>query len=184
MSTEAGSRGLHFEQPESALLIGDAAAAVVVGPAERDGQGIVAASFQTHPSGVRDAEIRGFGTRIPIEQASERARDFKFDMQGLNLIGDALRIVPQFLETIRPGLGSGSEGIDRIIPHQTSRAGVELMARIWGRKKIELTLPEVGNCISASLPLTLHRARVQEGETVLLVGTGAGTLYGGLIVQF
>uniref|UniRef100_UPI003593E941 3-oxoacyl-[acyl-carrier-protein] synthase III C-terminal domain-containing protein n=1 Tax=Microbacterium sp. SORGH_AS_1204 TaxID=3041785 RepID=UPI003593E941 len=42
---------------------------------------------------------------------------------------------------------------------------------------------ELGNTIAASIPAALHRARIAEGERLLLVGTGAGTLYGGLIYQ-
>lgn len=183
VSTEGGSRGLDFRQPESALLMGDAAAAVVVGPALTEGQGIVSSSFKTHTPGVRDAEIRGGGTRIPFESASERLQDFKFDMQGLRLLVGALRNFPPFLESIRPGLSSDAAGIDRIIPHQTSKAGLEGMARLWGAERMVMTLPEVGNTIGAALPLTLHRAKIQQGETVLLVGTGAGTHYGAVILQ-
>lgn len=183
VSTEGGSRGLNFGQPESALLMGDAAAAVVVGPALSDGQGIVTSSFKTHTPGVRDAEIRGGGTRIRSESTNERIEDFKFDMKGLRLLAGALRNFPPFLEAIRPGLSGEAPGIDRIVPHQTSKAGLEGMARLWGPERMVVTLPEVGNTIAAALPLTLHRANVQKGETVLLVGTGAGTHYGAIILQ-
>lgn len=47
-----------------------------------------------------------------------------------------------------------------------------------------VTLAEVGNTIAASIPLALHRTDIRSGETVLLVGSGAGTHYGGLIVQW
>ncbi|MGB4779732.1 3-oxoacyl-ACP synthase III family protein [Microbacterium sp.] len=183
VSTEGGSRGLDFRQPESALLMGDAAAAAVIGPAVDDGQGIVASSFKTQTSGVKDAEIRGGGTRIRSEQTSERLQDFKFDMRGLRLLAGALRNFPPFLESIQPGLSKDAPDIDRIIPHQTSKAGLDGMARLWGRERLEVTLPEVGNTIGAAIPLTLHRAKIKPGERVLLVGTGAGTHYGAIILQ-
>ncbi|TDX81405.1 3-oxoacyl-[acyl-carrier-protein] synthase-3 [Rathayibacter sp. PhB151] len=183
VSTEGGSRGIDVRQPESALLFGDAAAAVVLGRAERPGQGIVTSRFETRPSGVRHAEIRGFGSRIRIEDAPGRLDDFRFDMHGGALLVDALRHFPAFLERVRPGLGTGLPGIDRVVPHQTSKAGLDGMARLWGRERMVITLPEVGNTIGAAIPLALHRARVQEGESVLLVGTGAGTHYGAVILQ-
>ena len=183
VSTEGGSRGIDPAQPESALLFGDAAAAVVVGRASREGQGIVVSRFETRPSGVRHAEIRGFGSRIRIEEAADRLSDFRFDMHGGALLVDALRHFPGFLERVRPGLGSSLPGIDRVVPHQTSKAGIEGMARLWGRERMVVTLPEVGNTIGSALPLALHRARVQEGESVLLVGTGAGTHYGAVVLQ-
>lgn len=183
VSTEGGSRGIDLAQPESALLFGDAAAAVVVGRAERPGQGIVSSTFETRASGVRHAEIRGFGSRIRIEEAAGRLSDFRFDMHGGALLVDALRHFPRFLERVRPGLGSGLPGIDRVVPHQTSKAGLDGMARLWGRERMVITLPEVGNTIGSAIPLALHRARVQEGESVLLVGTGAGTHYGAVVLQ-
>jgi len=183
VSTEGGSRGIDVGQPESALLIGDAAAAVVVGRATTPGQGITTSRFTTRTSGVAHAEIRGFGTRIRIEEASERLADFRFDMDGTRLLIEALRHFPAFLETVRPGLSSGLPGIDRVVPHQTSRAGLEGMARLWGRERMVVTLAEVGNTIGSAIPLALHRARVQEGESVLLVGTGAGTHYGAVVLQ-
>ncbi len=184
VSAEAGSRGLNFNQPESAILIGDAAAAVVVGKPVNDDQGIVASGFSTDTHGVHDAEIRGYGSRLPIEKADGRLEDFKFDMRGIRLLRGGLSWFPQFLESVRPGLSTSAEGLDRIIPHQTSKAGMELMSRFWGWEKMVVTLGEVGNTIAASIPLALHRAAIQQGETVLLVGTGAGTHYGALIVQW
>lgn len=184
VSTEAGSRGLNFSQPESAMLIGDAATAVVVGKPTNTEQGIVASGFSTDTHGVHDAEIRGFGSRLRVEDAADHLDDFKFDMQGLKLLRGAIDWFPSFLESVRPRLSSSTEGIDRIIPHQTSKAGMEMMARSWGWEKMVVTLGEVGNTIAASIPLALHRANMQQGETALLVGTGSGTHYGALIVQW
>lgn len=181
VSTEAGSRGLDFTQPESALLIGDAAAAAVIGPAVEPDQGVLADSFRTRTEGVADAQIRGFGTRLRIEDAAANPRDYKFDMQGLRLLRGAIRDLPTFLESVRPGLTANAEGIDRIVPHQASKAGLEAIARLWGRDKIVITLGELGNTIAASIPVALHRAELKPGETVLLVGTGAGTHYGAMI---
>ncbi|PPF10598.1 beta-ketoacyl-ACP reductase [Rathayibacter sp. AY1A5] len=183
VSTDCGSRGIDPGQPESALLFGDAAAAVVIGRAETPGQGLVTTHFRTRPSGVRHAELRGFGSRIRIEEAPDRLADFRFDMQGKALLVDALRHFPAFLEEVRPGLSSGLPGIDRVVPHQTSAAGLEGMARLWGRDRMTITLGEVGNTIGSAIPLALHRSRVQPGESVLLVGTGAGTHYGAVVLQ-
>ncbi|MGO1516807.1 MAG: 3-oxoacyl-ACP synthase III family protein [Arthrobacter sp.] len=184
VSTEAGSRGLNFSQPESACLIGDAAAAVVLGKADRSGQGITDSSFFTDQRGIRDAEIRGFGSRLRVDDAPAHPEDFQFDMQGLKLLRGAIGTFPPFLEALRPGLSTSTEGIDHVIPHQTSKAGMEMMARFWGREKMTITLAEVGNTIAASIPLALHRTRIRPGETALLVGTGSGTHYGALIVQW
>lgn len=184
VSTEGGSRGLNFRQPESALLIGDAAVAFVVGRADDGTQGIVRSKFDTDPTGIRDAEIRGFGSRIPPTRVAESPEDFQFDMNGPSLLRAALVQMPLFCESLRPGLSTGLPGIDHVVPHQTSAAGMKLLERFWDADRTTVTLPVVGNTVAASIPLALHRTPVEPGETVLLFGTGSGTHYGGMIVEW
>jgi len=191
VSSEAGSKGLNPAQPESTLLIGDGAAAVVLGPGEawRQGvpeQGLKAARFETYPEGADHTRIRGGGSLLRPADPGVRPEDFTFDMQGLQVLRLASQIVPGFLERLWPGLSRGLPGIDRVIPHQASLAGLKLMARCgWPAERTEVTLGHLGNVIAASLPLTLHQAvvngRAREGDTLLLVGTGAGLTAGGLI---
>ncbi|WP_424952925.1 3-oxoacyl-ACP synthase III family protein [Deinococcus sp.] len=186
VSSEAGSKGLNFAQPESALLIGDGAAAVLLGPAEQEGQGLHAARFETYPEGADHTRIRGGGSLLRPADPESVAEDFTFEMRGLQVLKLASQVVPGFLERLRPGLSSGLPGIDRVIPHQASLAGLKLMERGgWPKDRIEVTLGTLGNVIAASLPLTLHQAltqgRASTGDTLLLAGTGAGLTAGGVI---
>ncbi|WP_407572379.1 3-oxoacyl-[acyl-carrier-protein] synthase III C-terminal domain-containing protein [Deinococcus altitudinis] len=188
VSSEAGSKGLNFAQPESSLLIGDGAAAVVLGPAEHEGQGLHAARFETYPEGADHTRIRGGGSLLRPADPQVTPEDFTFDMHGLQVLKLASQVVPGFLERLRPGLSAGLPGIDRVIPHQASLAGLKLMQRGgWPEDRTEVTLTHLGNVIAASLPLTLHQAvsqgRAKRGETLLMVGTGAGLTAGGVIWQ-
>ncbi|GAA5503558.1 3-oxoacyl-[acyl-carrier-protein] synthase 3 [Deinococcus xinjiangensis] len=186
ISSEAGSLGLNRGQPESTLLIGDGAAAVVVGPATKPAQGIAAVRIETYPEGADSTQIRGGGSLLhPKDCVPE---DLTFDMQGLKVLKLASEVVPDFLERLQTGLSRSLVGIDRVIPHQASQAGLNLMTRYgWPAERIEVTLPTLGNVIAASLPLTLHQAlkggRAKAGDTLLLVGTGAGLIAGGLILH-
>ncbi|WP_135229395.1 3-oxoacyl-ACP synthase III family protein [Deinococcus fonticola] len=184
VSTEAGSLGLNHAQAESTLLIGDGAAAVLLGPARHAAQGLEAYRLETYPEGAEHTRIRAGGSLMsPLRPEVTRA-DLTFDMQGLQVLKLARRVIPGFLERLRPGLSHGLTGLDHVIPHQASQAGLTLMERFgWPAERIEVTLPHLGNVIAASLPLTLHQAmrekRVAEGKTILLVGTGAGLIAGG-----
>lgn len=186
VSSEAGSRGLNYAQAESSLLIGDGAAAVVLGPATHPGQGLLTSRFETYPEGADHTRIRGGGTLLTPRDPQATPEDFTFDMHGLQVLKLAAQVVPAFLERLRPGLSVGLSGIDRVIPHQASQAGLKMMQRHgWPANQIEVTLPHLGNVIAASLPLTLHQAvssgRANPGDTLLLVGTGAGLTAGGVI---
>lgn len=188
VSSESSSVGLNFDQPESALLLGDGAAAAVVGPATESAQGVEATRFETYPAGADYTRMRAGGSLLSPLTPGLTPADFQFDMQGLQVLKLASRVVPAFLERLRPGLSRGLPGIDRVIPHQASAAGLALLARYgWDEHRVEVTLPHLGNVVAASLPLTLHQAlesgRAVPGDTLLLAGTGAGLSTGGLILR-
>lgn len=188
VSTEAGSLGLNHAQPESTLLIGDGAAAVLLGPATQAAQGIEAYRLETYPEGADHTRIRAGGSLMSPLLPEVTPADLTFDMQGLQVLKLAHRVIPGFLERLRPGLSSGLPGVDRVIPHQASQAGLALLQRFgWPAERVEVTLPYLGNVIAASLPLTLHQAleagRAREGHSVLLLGTGAGLIAGAAILR-
>ena len=189
VSCEVASRGLNLDDPESSLLFGDGAAAVILGPAERPEQGIERYVAQIWPEGATATEIPGGGYRRPGLNASTDRRDFTFHMDGRRTLMLAHKVLPGFLEKLQPGLSRGLDGIDLAIPHQTSSAGMKLLRRYdWPDEKVETTLERYGNVIAASIPLTLHQAltggRIGEGSRVLLVGTGAGLTTTGMIIRW
>lgn len=189
VSCEASSRGLDLTDPESSLLFGDGAAAVILGPAEREGQGIVRYLAQMWPEGAAATEIRAGGYRSFRPAPGDDLRDYAFRMDGKHALKLAHTRVPPFLEQLRTGLSTSLEGIDRVIPHQTSAAGMTLLRRYgWPEEKIETTLEHLGNVVAASIPLTLHQALEQGcvtgGDQVLLVGTGAGLTTTGMVLSW
>ena len=124
VSSESGSLGLNFAEAESSLLIGDGAAAVLLGPAEHAAQGLHAARFETYPEGAAHTQIRGGGSLLNDRSPGGiRREDYLFEMQGLSILKLASRVVPGFLERLRPGLGSGLPGIDRVDPAPGQRGG-------------------------------------------------------------
>ncbi len=187
VSAEIGSPALDFSQPEAAALFGDMAAAVAVEvPAADDGLALLAAHWETYGAGAELAELPGCGSRRHPAREDARAEDQLFRMNGIGAARLARRRLPEFLERLRPGLSRGLAGVDLVVPHQASRLGMELLRECgWPPEKIVQTLEEHGNCIAASLPLTLHAARSADrllpGTEVLLVGSGAGLSLGGVI---
>jgi len=72
------------------------------------------------------------------------------------------------------------ETIDVYIPHQTSSRHVEAFIKNCKLtpEKMHLTLPTIGNTISAALPMTLvdahEKGRLKEGNHIALMGIGSG----------
>lgn len=190
VSSEISSRGINFADPESAGLLGDAAvAAIVRRPDKGDTAQLLAARLETYGEGAPFTEVRGGGNRHHPNNPTTRPEDNLFHMAGPQLFKLALKHLPPFLEAMRPGLSQELGSISRVVPHQPSGLGLRVLERFgWPAARIEVTLREYGNCVAASIPLTLYQAveagRIQRGDEVLLIGTGAGLSFGGLILIY
>ena len=190
VTSEIGSVGINFKEPESASLIGDAAAAaVVVRTPPGEAAGLLAARLETYGDGADFTAIRGAGSRRPPNHPDTRPEDNLFHMDGRQVLRMALTYSGPFLEKLRPGLSHGLGSIQLVVPHQPSLVGLRAMQSFgWSAERIVVTLDHLGNCVAASLPATLYEAvrqgRLKRGDEVLLVGTGAGLSIGGVILTY
>lgn len=188
--SEICSKALNFEHAESAALFGDGAAAVVLGctPQGEDSQ-LLACRFQTHPEGLEFTEIRGGGSRCHPADPKTNPEDNLFAMDGPPLLRLARKLLPAFLEELQGGLSQDLGDVERVLPHQASKLGLSILDRFnWPQDRMESVLVELGNVVAASIPLCLYQAitegRVQRGDKLLLLGTGAGFSMGGVLLRY
>ncbi len=204
VSSERPSVGLNVEQPESALLMGDgAAAAVLTASAGADRApglappGLHAFRFETYGDGAHLTEVRGGGTRLHPNDPATTPADNLFTMDGLGVLRMARARLPAFLDRLAGGLSRGLDDVagipggrvDVVVPHQASLAGVRIAGAFgWPDDRVVVTLGSVGNTIAASIPMALCEAvttgRLRRGQTALLVGTGAGFSMGGALLTY
>jgi 3-oxoacyl-[acyl-carrier-protein] synthase-3 len=189
-SCDIGSCGINPKEPESASLVGDAAAAVVLTRSdENDKARVHHAHFKTFGDGAYLTTIMGGGSRFhPRFEGHNPENDF-FHMDGPAVLRMAREIAHGFLEELYPGLSKSMVDIDVIVPHQASKVGLMMLERFgWKENKIIRTIETLGNCVAASIPVTLYEGvrdgRIQRGNKVLLVGTGAGLSIGGMVLTF
>jgi 3-oxoacyl-[acyl-carrier-protein] synthase III len=190
VSSEIGSAARDFSEPESAVLLGDGAAAVVLEPTPAGGGsrmlGYVAATF---PRFANLAEYRGHGARRPANSPETRPDDNLFHMNGTRLFRAAMIHIPGVIERLFEQTGLGVADIDLVVPHQPSKPGLESLAR-WGfgPERVVNIVGAYGNCIAASIPMALatahHDGRLTRGKRVLLIGTGAGLSIGAAILSW
>jgi 3-oxoacyl-[acyl-carrier-protein] synthase-3 len=190
-SSELGSRFLNPRQPQSAILFGDAAAAAVITRSqEGEGSAIHHASFTTYSSGADYTQVVGGGTRHSPNDPSTTREMNLFDMDGRSVFRMAARHLPPFLDCFFAATPWPREEVDCLVPHQASRHGLDLLTRGLGFKaeQVYSNLPQRGNCIAASIPLALAEAvesgRINRGDRVVLLGTGAGLTIGGIALTF
>ena len=184
-SSEITSGSLNYEEPESCVLFGDAAAAVVLTPSpEGEASEFVDFRFRTDSRGAELTQLLGGGTLHHPNFPTTRPITNQFAMQGRPLFRMATRLFGPFLNDFLDEVGWEKSSIAAVVPHQASGRGVAMLWEHWGfaREQVVINLAERGNCLAASTPLALAEAlradRIRRGDQVLLAGTGAGLSLG------
>lgn len=189
VSSERASVSLNPHEWESTALFGDAAAAVVL---ERgDGSSSLQHSqFATWSNGSDLIQVRGGGT-AQHPNAADTTPDMNwFMMQGPLAFRFVLREMQQFVEQFLAELGWQNSEIDAVIPHQANRHAIEqVQARLgFQPDQVISNLATRGNCVSVSVPLALAEAvaagRIQRGNRLVLLGSGAGITLGAVALIY
>ena len=189
-SCDVASCGINPKEPESASLVGDAAAAVVVTKSAEGEKSILhQAHFKTYGDGAYLTSIMGGGSRFHPRFKNHNPENDLFHMDGPAVLRMVREIAADFLEELYPGLSKSLVDIDVVVPHQASKVGLMMLERFgWPHSKIMSTLETLGNCVAASIPATLYQAvrdgNIQRGHKVLIAGTGAGLSIGGLVLTY
>ncbi len=192
VSSEIASLGLNWNHAESCSIMGDGAAAVVIGRAETtDTSSIIGGRMETYASGAHLAEIRGGGSRLHARNhTNDNRADYLFHMEGHAVFRIASKILPGFVDRFLRGINMELDDFDLVIPHQASLAALKLTRRRLNisEQKFFTFAEHIGNTIAASIPMGLHLAiegkRLQRGDKVLLMGTSAGFSVGALALQY
>ncbi|MGO3127662.1 MAG: 3-oxoacyl-[acyl-carrier-protein] synthase III C-terminal domain-containing protein [Luteimonas sp.] len=192
VASEVPSRGLRADDPVTAPLFGDGAAAVVLGAAAPgEDSALLAWRMETFADGADACRIRGGGTRIAPGDPRNDDRDaYRFEMDGPATFRMAGRRLPRLLTRLLESAGLALGDLDCIVPHQASGGGLDRIVqalRLPEARTVRI-LGEHGNQVAASLPHALHHAiaagRMQRGQTCLLLGTGAGLSVGGAVLRY
>jgi len=189
-SAECTAHGLNAAEPESAVLFGDAAAAVVVSLAGTTGSAMHGMRLQTWHSGAELSQVPGGGTLHHPNDPATTAAHNRFAMRGPKLFRKAAPLLLPFMDALCADAGWSREAVDAVVPHQASRHGIELGWTMLGfrQDQVVTNLAGRGNCIAASIPLALAEAvqsgRIDRGDHVLLFGLAAGLSLGGMTLTF
>ncbi|MCC5973411.1 MAG: ketoacyl-ACP synthase III [Rubellimicrobium sp.] len=182
VSGDVASAALDMDDPETAPLFGDGAAAVLLGP----GTGTLAAwDFRTYSSGADAAWLGAGGSRLPAREMQALLAEALFRMDGKAAFRLASKHIGPFVEHLLAQAGWRAGDIDIVIPHQASGRALDLMTARLGLApaRVMRSLTDGGNMVATSIPATLARAKAEgrgpPGTRALIIGTGAGLSLGG-----
>jgi 3-oxoacyl-[acyl-carrier-protein] synthase III len=184
VSSDIASPGLNPNDPKTALLFGDGAAAVVLGPGTSEG--IIASHFETRTERELDCQCEAGGTLSSFKDHISKERLY-FQMNGPRLFKAALPPLLDMIHKLTEGL---DREVDLIIPHQASPFALDLLQKKLGVPDHQFMhiVRDYGNMIATSIPFALHTAikeeRLRRGNRALLLGTAAGLSIGGIVLEY
>jgi len=190
IGVELISRMISMNDRATAVLFGDAAGAVVLGPSGGRAEvlGVVAG---TDGSAAEILTLAAGGTRNPFNAESLASGDYnRLVMDGRKIFVEAVRRMSEAASDVLDKVGRSLSDVKLVIPHQANLRIIEAV-----RKKLDLTeesvyvnVHEYGNTGSATVPLAMweavNRGRIEEGDLVVLTAFGAGFHWAAAAVQF
>lgn len=183
--SEAPLAAANWNDPESATLLADGAAAVVL---RRSTNSLTGAFGQETYAGMFDmCAVRGGGHTLPaFTYHAENDADYRFHMNGPQLLKAALKYLPPLVNRLIE-----QSGVDRrqllVVPHQASPRALSIIQRKLGFSDQQFInrAASLGNMASASIPVLLDQLRREQKlsphQPVLLLGTSAGYSQAGMI---
>lgn len=188
VSSELPSRGLNWHDMETCTIFGDGAAACVLEKSTHSSR-IIASHMITHSVGSELCRIEAGGTRFPPSQPHDRELGL-FHMDGKKVFKLASQLLDQSKEALLAKAAVTIEDIHWVVPHQASQLAMHHIKKrlaIPSEKFIDIYATH-GNQMAASLPTALshhvHANKIQRGQLLYLMGTGAGISAAGMILEF
>jgi 3-oxoacyl-(acyl-carrier-protein) synthase III len=177
------SRFLDYGDRGTAVLLGDAAGAAVIG-AVPEPRGILDVELAGRGDAHELIWIEGGGSRVPASADTVANGGHYLRMIGRGVADFVMRNVPPMIDPLLRRTGSTRDQIAHFVPHQANGVLLGELVERCGLTAARTHTPLVtyGNMGAASVPVALDEAAraglLHDGELLLLAGFGAGMAAG------
>jgi 3-oxoacyl-[acyl-carrier-protein] synthase-3 len=189
VGADALSRWVNWKDRTTCVLFGDGAGAAVVGPVA-PGDGMLSFDLGSDGSGGGLLRVEAGGSRLPASAETVARLQHTIQMDGREVFKFAVRIIEDSTRRALQRAGLSTVDIDCFIAHQANIRILDAAA-----KRLELPEERVfnnvsryGNTSAASVPIAmvdaLEEGRFQKGDTLALVGFGAGLSWASTILTW
>ncbi len=194
VGSEIQSTGLEqtTEGRNTAVIFADGAGAVVVGPSEDDGRGILA--FDLHSEGAHaeklwvDAPGSMYHPRVSKEQV-DAGRQY-LAMDGKEVFRHAVVRMPESVRAVLAATGHTTADVKLLVAHQANLRIAEMMQRDLCLRDDQVynNIMTYGNTTAATIPIALDECvragRIVPGDLIVLTAFGSGFLWGSAAVRW
>ncbi|WP_278548527.1 beta-ketoacyl-ACP synthase III [Paraclostridium bifermentans] len=188
IGAEALSTILDYEDRSTAILFGDGAGAVVMGPVEEGG--VLSTNLGSDGNGKDYLKVPAGGSKLPASEETVKDRLHYIQMAGSDVFKFAVRIMQGASVKCIESANLSIQDVDYLIPHQANIRIIEASAKRLNlsMEKVYVNLDRYGNMSAASIPVALDEAyregKIKKGDNVVLVGFGGGLTWGASLVRW
>ncbi|HEU4751552.1 MAG TPA: beta-ketoacyl-ACP synthase III [Armatimonadota bacterium] len=189
IGAETLSRITNWRDRSTCVLFGDGAGAAVLGPVQQ-GQGFLAFDLGSDGGGAELLAVDPGGYGHPLTTGSEAELACSIRMAGQEVFKFAVRICEESTRRSLERAGLAPEDVDCLIPHQANIRIIDAAAKRLGieESRVFSNVHRYGNTSAASIPLALNEAReqgrIRPGDTLALVGFGAGLSWASCVLNW
>lgn len=195
VGAEVHSTGLDFTDQgrDVAVLFGDGAGAVVVGPTDDPQRGILTIRLHCDGRYARELWIEAPGSSIfPDRLHAGMLGEGKHypSMNGKAVFKHAVERLPEVIGEALSDVGLGVADVDVLVPHQANMRINQAVAQRLGidPEKVVHNIDRYGNTTAGSIPIALDEAReqgrIRDGSRVLIAAFGSGFTWASAFVRW
>ncbi|QIS23236.1 beta-ketoacyl-ACP synthase III [Nocardia terpenica] len=195
IGAETMTVGLDPTDRGTAMIFGDGAGAVVVGPSEENGISptVWGSDGENAEAISQDVDFLEFMNKAQAMQGTDPEVTpigrMSLRMEGQRVFRWAAVTLPRALSTALEISGVAKDDIEVFVPHQANARINELMKKNLGlAEEIPMAgdIENTGNTSAASIPLAIEEmlvsGKAKGGQLALVLGFGAGLSYAGQVV--
>jgi len=181
VNADTYSRLIRTDDLTTRVLFGDAAAASLFSPQSPAGsaRGLRLRYTRSYADGSGYDLFVAHGSAL---QAAPEGTPPGIHMDGPAILSFALRVVPDAVHKALADTGLALGDVTRVIFHQANQFVVEQLSKKLGLrpKQTPVNCAELGNTVSASIPLLLDEQwpMLEAGNIVMTIGFGVGLSWG------
>lgn len=178
-----------YTDRRTCILFGDGAGAVVLGPTEKQGEGILYTVLHADGEGWDYIHIPAGGSRTPATQQTVEAHEHFIRMRGRDVYKFAVEKMQWLLGDCLAACDLTPDDVDLLIPHQVNTRIINSAAEKYDfpLERVYVNIDRYGNTSAASIPLAMDEAfrvgRIAPGSLVLLAAFGAGLTWAGAVIR-
>ncbi len=176
-----------YSDRNNCIIFGDAAAAVLLEPAE-EGYGLQDYILRTDPVGKDLIYIKAGGSAHPASHLTIENKEHYFFQDGKSVFKFAVTRMADVSEEIMKRNQLKSEDIAYLVPHQANKRIIDATAERMGvsADKVCLNIHKYGNTTAATIPLCLWEweKNFRKGDNLVLAAFGAGFTYGSVWLKW